>query len=186
MVEIKHIREGHHTMCELLDILQAFVHHYEKVFTMHGSSEAWSQALQTCLDVTPKRISPEQYAFCEQKLTLADLKEAIFSIANDKPLVVMASLVNSTRPFGRRYDLTCIRSTLKHTILTLWAILLISEISSSYPSQVTLKISIIGGPSPCWMSPTRSLPRLSQNFSSSSSNCLLWTNGFYQILIHFG
>ena len=84
MVGIKCIREGHHSFCELPDILQAFVCHYEKVFTMLGPSKAQSQALQTCLDVTPKRLPPEQYAFCEQKFMLANLKEAIFSMTDDK------------------------------------------------------------------------------------------------------
>ena len=76
--------EGQNTFYELPNILQDFVCHYEKVFIAQGPLKAWNQALQACLNVTPKNLALEQYAFCEQKLTLADLKEAVFSMADDK------------------------------------------------------------------------------------------------------
>ena len=81
---IKRIKEGQVVLIELPHILQAFVCHYEKVFTAQGPSEAQDQALQACLDVTPNGLTPKQYASCEQKLTLADLKEVVFSMADDK------------------------------------------------------------------------------------------------------
>ena len=45
MVGIECIREGQHSFYDRLDILQAFVHHYEKVFTVQGPSKAQNQAL---------------------------------------------------------------------------------------------------------------------------------------------
>jgi hypothetical protein len=83
-VGIKRIREGQNLLCTLPDILQAFVHHYEQVFTAQAPSAASEHALHACLAVTPSRLAPEQYNFCEQKLTLSDLKEAVDSMANDK------------------------------------------------------------------------------------------------------
>lgn len=84
IVGIKRIHQGQHTLCKLPDILQAFVHHYEKVFTTQGPSVANSQALQACLVIIPKRLALDQYVFYEQKLTLDDLKEVVFSMADDK------------------------------------------------------------------------------------------------------
>lgn len=84
IVGIKRIWEGHCILCDLPDILQAFVRHYEQVFTAQDPSIAHDQALQTCLMVTPTRLASEQHTFCEKKLTLSDLKEAVDSMANDK------------------------------------------------------------------------------------------------------
>ncbi len=49
-----------------------------------GPSIVCDQALQAYLDVTPSRLTPKQYAFCEKKLTIEDLKEDILSMTNDK------------------------------------------------------------------------------------------------------
>ena len=81
---IKFIRVCQHTFYELPDILQAFIHHYEIFFIAQGPSVAQTQALQACLVVIPKRLVADQYVFCEQKLTLDDLKEDVFSMADDK------------------------------------------------------------------------------------------------------
>lgn len=45
---------------------------------------AQEEALDKCIYVTPNRLAVEQRAFCEQLLTLRDLKEAVFSMAEDK------------------------------------------------------------------------------------------------------
>lgn len=39
-----------------------------------------------CIFVTPNYLAVEQCAFCEQLLTLQDLKEVVYSMANDKAL----------------------------------------------------------------------------------------------------
>lgn len=83
-VGIKKIKEGQALLTELPDIFQAFVYHYEKVFTMQGDSPARTQALQDCLAVVPKQLSDSQRAFCDLLLTIDDLKEATFSMADDK------------------------------------------------------------------------------------------------------
>lgn len=59
-VGIKKIKEGQALLAELPEILQAFVHHYEKVFTAKGYSSAKTQALQDYLLVVPKRLSDSQ------------------------------------------------------------------------------------------------------------------------------
>lgn len=42
------------------------------------------QALKECIFVTPNCLTVEQHAFYEQFLTLSDLKEVVFSMADDK------------------------------------------------------------------------------------------------------
>lgn len=64
--------------------MQAFVRHYEKVFTAQGDSLARTQALQDFLDVIPKWLSDLQQAFCDLLLPIDYLKEATFSMADDK------------------------------------------------------------------------------------------------------
>lgn len=83
-VGIKKIKEGQALLTKLPDVLQAFVRHYEKVFTVQGDSPARAQGFQDFLDVAPKWLSKFQQAFCDLLLTIDDLKEAIFSMANDK------------------------------------------------------------------------------------------------------
>lgn len=81
---IQKIKQGLDTLTELPTILQAFVQHYEQVFASQGNSAARDEALRACIAVTPNRLAVEQRAFCEQFLTISDLKEAVFSMANDK------------------------------------------------------------------------------------------------------
>ena len=71
-------------LSSLPNILQTFVHHYENIFSSQGNSVAQEEALRKCISVTPNCISVEQRDFCEQLLSLRDLKEAFYSMVDDK------------------------------------------------------------------------------------------------------
>ena len=71
-------------LSSLPDILRAFVHHYENLFASQVNSVAQEEALRKCISINPNNLAVEQHAFCEELLSLRDLKEASFSMADDK------------------------------------------------------------------------------------------------------
>lgn len=59
-VGIKKIKQGNTILSNLLDILQAFLHHYENVFAWQENLVASKLTLRNCIYVTPNRIAVEK------------------------------------------------------------------------------------------------------------------------------
>lgn len=91
---IKCIKEGHTVLFELPDILQAFMQHYEKVFTNQEPSLKSYRALQECLFVVRSRLPEAQRDFCDQILTIDDIKKHLLPWLTTKLLIVILFLMN--------------------------------------------------------------------------------------------